>query len=170
MSSNLFHQLSTGPVDISQVTSAIDALGEWQISPFDFDYKQLGPNDTPSVLQPLVDNMGMRAGRVLRITPGSCYNWHIDASRRCSINIALSLGESMCLFKKNTRSGQQGATWRFFDVVPVYYTPGHAYLFNTSQPHCVINHGSTDRVVVSYSFPLPTTFAQVKDYCDSIGL
>lgn len=82
---------------------------------------------------------------LLKMSPGICYDWHMDERRGCGINmIALAEGESHCYF-----SYTKGLTLCFFEELK--YKPGTYYLFNTRAPHTIFNHDK-ERVMFSVEF------------------
>ncbi len=69
---------------------------------------------------------------VLKMEPHTCYKWHIDTERGCSINMLLHHTNSLCLFGKEINSENLA-------IRELNYNYNEFYLFNTREPHTVIN-------------------------------
>jgi hypothetical protein len=84
------------------------------------------------VLLRLAEEHEFHAG-VLRMDPLTCYNWHVDTTRKVSLNMLLrDNADSLCLFL----SGKPGVS---FEVHKLQYKPDTYYVFNTQIPHMVLN-------------------------------
>lgn len=75
--------------------------------------------------------LSFKAG-VLRMSPNTCYNWHVDTDRRVGVNLLLQHGTSHCLFQ----NGEFGLTMSVHELI---YQPDTYYVFNTQVLHTVIN-------------------------------
>jgi hypothetical protein len=70
---------------------------------------------------------------VLCVEPNTCYNWHVDMSRKVGLNMLLSDdGRSRCLFL-------DGEPDVVFKTQELKYEPDTYYVFNTQVPHIVLN-------------------------------
>jgi hypothetical protein len=80
----------------------------------------------------LANKRAFHAG-ILRMEPGTCYNWHVDTDRKVGLNMLLSDdGDSRCLFL----DGEPGVV---FKTQELSYQPDTYYVFNTQVPHMVLN-------------------------------
>lgn len=157
-----FATLGLVPSNVPQVEAAV-ASSTWQISEYDFDYLQLGETLVDPALDPLRERFEMFGLRVLRIPPMSCYTWHADITRHCAINMALQLSDSISFFRVGGRR-------LLLNVEICKYTLGRFVLFNTQRQHMIVNYGQTDRLMLTTSFKKPTTFKEVRQFCEERGL
>lgn len=87
-------------------------------------------------------------GGILRMEPYHQYDWHIDTRRGVGINMLLNPddGFSSCMFTETPERLVK-------NIYPIKYNPKTYYIFNTQQPHCVINF-SKPRYLFSIEFAL----------------
>ena len=78
----------------------------------------------------LAERMPYRAG-ILKLRPYTCYKWHTDAERFCSINALLHDSHSHCYFAHD----DNGITCR---IAELNYRPLARYAFNCAVPHEVV--------------------------------
>jgi hypothetical protein len=74
----------------------------------------------------------IKGAAVLKMEPHTCYKWHVDTGRGCSINMLLRHTDSLCLFGKEINTQN-------LDITKLNYDYNKFYLFNTREPHTVIN-------------------------------
>jgi hypothetical protein len=92
---------------------------------------------------------------LLRISPFTFYDWHVDAYRQACINMQINLNHpSHTLFGYQTDGHNK-------DVLELRYQPRTFYLFNNQIEHCVANLGGP-RYVFSLYFKEEKHFEFIK--------
>lgn len=69
---------------------------------------------------------------ILKMEPYQQYDWHVDTRRGVGINMLLEHTDSIVMFTDNPKALVK-------NVYPMQYHPETYCIFNTQQPHCVIN-------------------------------
>lgn len=77
---------------------------------------------------------------IMRAEPWNAYKWHVDKNRKSTINMLIS-GRGQCFFSStlNLRG----------PIQPLVYDIGSYYLFNTQEPHEVLNTDNTYRYMLT---------------------
>ena len=98
---------------------------------------------------------------IIKLTPNTCYDWHVDTRRGVSINMLLSANDhSHCLFAE-----AEGVQFPFKELK---YKPETYYIFNNQVRHAVLNFG-VDRYLFTIEFNAPKEqlpFNQLHHYFD----
>lgn len=88
-----------------------------------------------SFFQSLDQKFGLVGGAILKWPSMISYFWHEDGDRNSTVNMQLSYdGHSHTIF------GNKQSDWHM-DIEELIYEPGYFYLFNTQEPHEMINLG-----------------------------
>jgi len=115
------------------------------------------------VMSRLLKDYTLQAG-VLRMPANTCYRWHIDASRKVSVNMLLEDdGGSRCVFTESISKES-------FPITELKYQPDTYYVFNTQKPHMVTNF-TTPRYLFSVEFmekDRPMVFDQLQSNLQNI--
>lgn len=84
-------------------------------------------------------------GGVIKMEPYTQYDWHVDTRRGVGINMLLTARDSsLCMFTERPSDLVK-------NIYPLHYQEHRYYLFNTQQPHCVVNRKDT-RYLFSIEF------------------
>jgi hypothetical protein len=76
-------------------------------------------------------------GGVVKMDPYTQYDWHVDTRRGVGINMLLTARDnSLCMFTERPADLVK-------NIYPLNYQDQRYYLFNTQQPHSVINKSDT---------------------------
>ena len=78
----------------------------------------------------IIQSLGMYRTRVMKMTPQTCYTYHLDLTKR--MHIPLITNDS-CMFIID-------------DVVSRYPADGRSYLIDTTKMHTAINASTEDRI------------------------
>jgi hypothetical protein len=113
---------------------------------------------------PLIDVMEKFHGipYLSKMEPWSFLDFHIDNGRLCNINSLLLGYDSHTYFTHNKNN------LLIYEIIPVDYTLGNSYLFNTKEWHAVVNR-TERRVNLSISFSA-NTYNEVLEYCQKNNL
>lgn len=71
---------------------------------------------------------------LLRLPPNTFYRFHIDATRKCAINMLLEGNDSHCYFGKITEHEEV-----INNITELKYDENCYYLFNTLEKHAILN-------------------------------
>ena len=74
-----------------------------------------------------------------KMPPYFNYNWHVDVTRGCGLNMLLSDGESHTFFAKPSRDDHRLMLGSNSSITQLKYEPDSFYAFNTRKLHCVYN-------------------------------
>jgi hypothetical protein len=94
---------------------------------------------------------------IFKINPMTWYDWHIDETRQCTINMLIDGTDSKCFF--GDRKSRE-----IVNLTELSYEIGAAYLLNTQTKHAVLNL-SKDRYLLSIGFDKPNTYDSILNYC-----
>jgi hypothetical protein len=95
---------------------------------------------------------------VFRFPANSCYSWHRDSTRKCSINMLLQGFDSMCVF------GDFAIKNKFTNIERLTHEHNAYYAMDVSKWHTVYNFDDT-RYVLSIGVP-NNTYEDVIRYFD----
>ena len=96
----------------------------------------------------------------LKFDPMTCYNWHTDIARKCSINFLLNdPADSLTLFRQPIPNS---TLW--YNIQQLKYDLFQPTLLNVRESHCVLNYSQETRYVLTIGFTLDVTYADVKDF------
>lgn len=165
-----YAKLNLPPMDVPTTLAVVDSLPDWQVSVFDFDYKLFSIESIGSQFLPIAERFKIQHARVLRIPAQSCYDWHVDGTRLCAINVALSVENSLCLFKGRGRVQPNVPTQRMFQIEQLQYQLGAFYLFNTAITHMVVNMHHQPRLLLTIEVSRPTRYEALYSFCAEQGL
>lgn len=93
----------------------------------------------------------------IKMNPMTWYDWHVDETRQCTINMLLEGTDSMCFF--GDRQSRD-----IVNLTELPYEIGSAYLLNTQVKHAVLNM-SNYRYLLSIGFDKPYTYDSILNYC-----
>jgi hypothetical protein len=94
----------------------------------------------------------------LKFDPMTCYDWHTDIARNCSINFLLNDPEdSLTLFREYLF----GINYK---IIRLKYDLFQPTLLNVKAPHCVINYSQETRYVLTVGFTLDVSYMDVKRF------
>lgn len=93
----------------------------------------------------------------INMRPMTWYDWHVDETRQCTINMLLEGHDSKCFF--GDRQSRD-----IVNLTELPYEIGSAYLLNTQTKHAVLNL-SKDRYLLSIGFDKPATYDNILNYC-----
>lgn len=108
-----------------------------------------------SLLELIVKYNGKPACILMK--PMTWYDWHIDETRQCTINMLIDGTDSKCFF--GDRKSRD-----IVNLTELHYEIGSAYLLNTQTKHAVLNL-SKDRYLLSIGFDKPHTYESILNYC-----
>lgn len=97
----------------------------------------------------------------LKMPKYSMYNWHKDLNRQVVVNSVVYGFDSYTMFTNDTLDQMNGTSTI---VQELTYKERDCYLLNVQELHAVYNR-SQDRIVISLSFDMPTTYEQILNYC-----
>lgn len=69
---------------------------------------------------------------IVKMSPNSCYNWHRDTKRQCSVNMLIDGFDSHCVFSNDPEDVN-------IPVMELKYQPETYYAFDTQTPHMILN-------------------------------
>lgn len=108
------------------------------------------------------DYFGWVNAVVLKFTPNSMLDWHIDDKRRCALNFLLHDANNAFTFIRENVD-----RWNY-NMVEIKYVPKRPILIDTSNQHTHINYNTTnDRYVLSVSFgnqPDKASYSEVREW------
>lgn len=154
-----FYQLNT--IDnLSFIPTEISKKNNWTTH-YSFDTLSLSPIKFYN--HKLFKMISKFEGRptILKMEPMHWYNWHTDAKRQCAINSFIEGPDSRCFFGEKENDG-------LFKLTELVYEPGRHYLFNTQEPHAVLN-GNNVRYMLSIGF-VKFTYRDILTYCKENNL
>jgi hypothetical protein len=97
---------------------------------------------------------------VFRWDPYTQYDWHIDGTRGCALNLLIDMVPSHTLFKTGSK-GIKGVDYIYeYELAP--YSPKKFNLLDVKKEHSVINFECTRYVI---SAGIMKSFKEVKEYC-----
>ena len=99
---------------------------------------------------------------LLKLEPWTFLDFHVDTNRTCTINSLLTGFDSHTYFTYDKHNLLR------FNIIPLHYTLGSCYLFNTKQWHGVANH-TERRVNLSISFA-SNAYREILEYCQQKNL
>jgi hypothetical protein len=115
-----------------------------------------------SFFQDLDNKFGLAGAGLLKWPSMISYFWHEDGDRNATINMQISYdGHSHTLF------GNKKSDWHM-DIEELVYEPGYFYLFNTQQPHEMINLG-TDRYLFTTRITADPTYEELLEWAVANG-
>jgi hypothetical protein len=89
---------------------------------------------------------------IQRLESNTCYNWHSDYDRDCSLTMCLNVYD-----KSYTLFAQPPQGNHIRDMHPLNYNTNAMYLIDGSKPHCGFNFSNETRYLVSISVTKPYT-------------
>jgi hypothetical protein len=96
----------------------------------------------------------------LKFDPMTCYDWHVDAARNCSINFLLNdVPESLTLFREYIEDSRH-----WYNIKRLKYNLYQPTLLNVKEQHCVINYSQETRYVLTIGFTLDVSYMNVKRF------
>jgi hypothetical protein len=81
---------------------------------------------------------------IIKLEPMMCYDWHIDETRQCSINMLIEGEDSYCFFGNRLSK-------ELIELSELKYKKNSFYLLNTKENHSVINLNNI-RYILSLGF------------------
>jgi hypothetical protein len=69
---------------------------------------------------------------IVKMDANSCYNWHTDTKRQCSVNMLIDGYRSHCVFSPDPEDVN-------ISVLELNYQPNTYYAFDTQTPHMILN-------------------------------
>lgn len=96
----------------------------------------------------------------LKFDPMTCYDWHVDAARNCSINFLLNdVVDSLTLFRNYIQDSRH-----WYDIKRLKYNLFEPTLLNVKEEHSVINFSNETRYVLTIGFTLDVSYMNVKRF------
>jgi hypothetical protein len=132
---------------------------DWQ-SYYNFNAVEVPPiamQEEP-LFQRLYKTHKMMVG-IVEMDPYHFYEWHKDDDRNCSINFRINGNDSLCLFRETNPDSLKEVN---SPVTELEYKFRTAYLFNTSEEHCVLNRKGT-RHMMTVRFLGGETYEQMME-------
>ena len=99
---------------------------------------------------------------VFKWDPYTQYDWHVDGTRGCALNLLIDIVPSHTLFKTDSRGTKDVDYIYHYEIAP--YEEKKFNLLNVKHPHSVINFECTRYVL---SAGIMKSFKEVKEYCES---
>jgi hypothetical protein len=99
---------------------------------------------------------------IFKVNPMTWYDWHIDSTRQCAINLLLTGFNSHCFF--GDRENRD-----IVRLTELTYEPNRYYLLNTQMKHAVLNFSET-RYALSIGFNSPFTYRAILKTCVGCNL
>lgn len=110
-----------------------------------------------SFFQDLDRQFGLVGAAILKWPSMISYFWHEDGDRKSTINMQLNYnGHSHTIF------GNKQSDWHM-DIEELVYEPGYFYLFNTQEPHEMINLG-VDRYLFTTRIESDPTYEELLEW------
>ena len=131
------------------VSSATDYTG----GPYDSGFLIANIPRTIITKDSFLSKLPPGTARIFKMSPYTCYKWHVDSKRGCAINLLLSGQDSHCYFGKHLNNN-------VLEYQELKYAKDTYYLFNTEHLHTIIN-GSTDRYVLSLGYEKSSNFEDI---------
>jgi hypothetical protein len=104
---------------------------------------------------------------LLRMAPWRFYNFHVDTKRQCAINSLVAGYDSNSYFGSDVYKNEK-LIYELENIVPLDYTLGSCYVFNTKHRHGVVNRTET-RLTLSIGFNY-NSYEEVLAYCQQRDL
>lgn len=115
-----------------------------------------------SFFQDLDKEFGLAGAALLKWPSMISYFWHEDGDRNATINMQISYdGHSHTLF------GDKKSDWHM-EIEELVYEPGYFYLFNTQQPHEMINLG-TERYLFTTRITADPSYEELLEWAVDVG-
>jgi hypothetical protein len=96
----------------------------------------------------------------LKFDPMTCYDWHTDVARNCSINFLLNDPvDSLTLFREFIEG-----SGHWYNIKRLKYNLFQPTLLNVREQHSVINYSQETRYVLTVGFTLDVTYMNVKRF------
>jgi hypothetical protein len=120
---------------------------------------------------PLLSKFNQKFGGTLHLynIPGQAvYTWHRDHSIGCALNMVLESYNCHTLFSKSKHplDSSPANQNNILSVVELKYELNKFYIFNNQLPHSVTNL-DRDRTLVTYVFPKPLSYYNIRDWYNS---
>lgn len=97
----------------------------------------------------------------LKFDAMTCYDWHTDMARNCSINFLLNDPEDSLTLFREPLAGIN------YQITRLKYNLFEPTLLDVKKTHCVINFSPEVRYVLTVGFTLDVTYDQVKQFLQS---
>jgi len=110
-------------------------------------------------LQAVNDKFGLTGCALLRWPSKTAYFWHNDSDRNSTINMVINSGTH-----SHTMFGEKKSEFHM-EIEELVYEPGFFYIFNTQQPHEMINLGE-DRFLLTTRIESDPTYEALFDWCN----
>jgi len=127
----------------TELESFISTETEWKWVPNFFVSSSFNPEIFKDDFVKALDEKFNGKLSLYKIPAKSVYKWHVDTFHKWSINMVLETFDSHTLFLKN-----QVDTILYFEEL--VYKPHEWVIFNTQNPHTVVNLDDRDRILVTY--------------------
>lgn len=108
--------------------------------------------------------------KIFMMEPGTLYNWHRDAWRHLAFNLLLSDDPNYVTVFAHEYPVEKSLDLPQFMYTPItqlVYEPKTFYLFNAQVPHLAINHGSSNRYLLTIAHyetePVPSYLGKEAD-------
>lgn len=111
--------------------------------------------------QALDKKFGITGCAILKFEPMISYCWHNDSDRNSTVNLLINTGHSHTMF------GNRKSEWHM-EIVELDYEPDHFYLFNTQEPHEVINLSDT-RYLFTTRIAADPTYKELVEWAGGEG-
>lgn len=122
-------------------------------------------NSTPFV-QRIQEKFGKCGGLYMKNLPMTCYDWHIDMNRQCSINWLLCNIGGSAFYREHIDSNV--GTSITYKIKKVQYQLYKPTMLDVTKEHCVINDTDEDRIIFSLSIDAP--FNEVYKYLSTLHI
>lgn len=94
---------------------------------------------------------------IFKLDPMTWYDWHIDSTRTCAINMLISGDDSQCFYGDRVSRD-------IVKITELKYQPNRYYLLNTKSKHAVLNLENT-RYMLSIGFEYPSNYEIILNFC-----
>jgi hypothetical protein len=116
------------------------------------------------LVQKLATSFAIKPG-IFKMDPVNYYAFHTDASRNVAINLLLEGPDSYTMF------GEQTSSIEVMKVEQLIYDDSCYYVFNTANPHSVLNLSKNTRYLLTIGITTPgIKYEDVKNFCIQQGL
>lgn len=154
---NLFHKLNfTDHELVNKIKQSIETRTDW----FEANGFQMIRLDKAMFFKTSLFELVLKYNGkpvCIKMNPMTWYDWHIDETRQCTINMLIEGTNSKCFF--GDRQSRD-----IVNLTELPYEIGSAYLLNTQIKHAVLNLAN-DRYLLSIGFDTPNTYSSILDYC-----
>lgn len=104
------------------------------------------------------NGFGKMRAIAIKMNPMSFYSIHVDEARAAALNVLLQGSDSVSFFGDATDDPET------FNIDVVNYKKDEMFLFNTQEPHGVLNL-TEERYIFSLGFNFPFNYDMIKEFC-----